>query len=441
MIETGHKVESGQKLLARLADARARTDDLFDTVMMEALYDRPIPERHRIIFYIGHLEAFDRNLLADHALGDLQSVNPAFDKLFAFGIDPVDGGLPDDQPGDWPRVNEVQHYRHKIRQLVDNQLEKSVGDPESQLADGLLLNVMIEHRLMHAETLTYMLHALPFDRKLAPPLLPIPDSPVTAHATIEIPPGHATLGLPPETEQFGWDNELSAHKVAVPGFRIETFKVTNHQFLKFIRTGGYGEKGLWSQGDWNWIKEKNIQHPLYWSQRGDQWYYRTAFSEVRLPPEWPVYVSHAEAAAYARWAGKRLPTEAEFHRAAYGTLNHEREYPWGTAAPDMVHGNFDFHRWDSMPVEAHPAGRSAFGVDDLLGNGWEWTATVFEAFPGFEPFAFYPGYSANFFDGKHYVMKGGSARTAACMLRRSFRNWFQPHYQYVYAGFRCVSEA
>ena len=168
--------------------------------------------------------------------------------------------------------------------------------------------------------------------------------------------------------------------------------------------------------------------------------YRTMFDEVPLPMDWPVYVSQAEAHAYARWAGKRLPTEAQWHRAAYGTADaSERNYPWGDADPNAKFGNFDFAGWNPTPVNAFPQGKSAFGVTDLMGNGWEWTSTKFGPFPGFEPFPFYRGYSADFFDGKHFVMKGGSARTAACMLRRSFRNWFQPHYQYVYAGFRCVS--
>jgi iron(II)-dependent oxidoreductase len=159
-----------------------------------------------------------------------------------------------------------------------------------------------------------------------------------------------------------------------------------------------------------------------------------------LPLDWPVYVSHAEANAYARWAGKSLPTEAQWHRAAYGTADGgERAYPWGEVEPGSHKGNFDFNTWDPTSVGAFPQGRSAFGVFDMLGNGWEWTSTLFAPFPGFEAFPFYRGYSADFFDGKHYVIKGGSARTAASMLRRSFRNWFQPHYQYVYAGFRCVT--
>ena len=153
-------------------------------------------------------------------------------------------------------------------------------------------------------------------------------------------------------------------------------------------------------------------------------------------------MSHAEAKAYGRWAGKDLPTEAEWQRAAYATGDgnaSQRAYPWGNAAPNERLGNFDFSAWDPTPVNSFPDGNSAFGVADLLGNGWEWTSNPFAPFAGFEPFPFYRGYSADFFDGKHFVMKGGSARTAACMLRSSFRNWFQPHYQYVYAGFRCVS--
>jgi formylglycine-generating enzyme required for sulfatase activity len=163
------------------------------------------------------------------------------------------------------------------------------------------------------------------------------------------------------------------------------------------------------------------------------------FDEVPLPQDWPVYVSHAEASAYARWAGLQLPSEAEFQRAAYATpQGTERAYPGGDQLPEPRRGNFDFQRWDPVPTGAYSSGLSAYGVADLLGNGWEWTRTVFAPFEGFRPSECYPGYSANFFDGKHFVMKGGSARTARCMLRRSFRNWFQPHYPYVYAGFRCV---
>jgi formylglycine-generating enzyme required for sulfatase activity len=170
------------------------------------------------------------------------------------------------------------------------------------------------------------------------------------------------------------------------------------------------------------------------------------FEPIPLPLDWPVYVSQAEAAAFARWKNRRLLTEAEFHRAAYGTPSGvERAYPWGDGLPAgqgdtrQLRGNFDFVHFDPVPVGSYPAGASAWGVHDLVGNGWEWTSTVFAPFPGFEPMASYPEYSADFFDGQHYVMKGASPATAQALIRRSFRNWFRPNYPYVYASFRTVS--
>jgi len=445
MNATATQLDNRNQLLARLAESRSVTDDLFRIVRTDALYDRPIPERHRIVFYIGHLEAFDWNLIAGQALG-LGPAHKEFDRLFAFGIDPVGGGLPSDQPSDWPRLPEIDAYNLHVRQEVDRIINHT--SPASahhwKYPEEVILNVAIEHRLMHAETLAYMLHQLTAERKIAPrshhPLGSPPPGPPIAARMIDIPAGLATLGLPRKGEAFGWDNEFEAHAVQVPAFAIDDHKVTNGEFLSFVREGGYDDQRFWSDADWAWIKEQNIGHPRFWLERQGQWFYRAMFEEVPLPLDWPVYVSHAEAAAYARFVGKSLPTEAQFHRAAYGTPEGaEREYPWGDAPPGLGRGNFDFQQWDPVAVGTYPRGRSAFGLEDTLGNGWEWTSSHFAPFPGFEPFPFYRGYSADFFDGKHYVMKGASPRTGACMLRRSFRNWFQPHYPFVYASFRCVS--
>jgi ergothioneine biosynthesis protein EgtB len=428
-------------LMARLGEARERTDELFRLLRPEAYFDRPIPERHRNIFYLGHLEAFDWNLLSERALG-LKSFKPEFDQLFAFGIDPVGGSLPSDRAKDWPPVEKIRRYNRRVRHELDAALERVWASLSSDLAASLeqLLNVAIEHRLMHAETFAYMLHRLPVSRKISQPAPPAAPSKPIMPRMVEIPAGEATLGLGAKgPEHFGWDNEFKPHRVKVPAFCIDVYPVTNGEFLKFINAGGYENQSLWAEEAWQWVTSCEVRHPAFWVWSGASWHYRTMFGEVPLPLDWPVYVSHAEAAAYARWTEKDLPTEAEWHRAALGTTaEHERPYPWGSQPPARAFGNFDFHRWDPVSVTAHPAGASAFGVMDLVGNGWEWTSTIFSPFPGFEPFPFYPGYSANFFDGRHYVLKGGSARTAACMLRRSFRNWFQPHYPYVYAKFRCV---
>jgi formylglycine-generating enzyme required for sulfatase activity len=163
------------------------------------------------------------------------------------------------------------------------------------------------------------------------------------------------------------------------------------------------------------------------------------FEWLPLHESWPVYVSQCEASAYARWKGRRLMTEAEFHRAAYGSPSGERPFPWGDDPPEYRHGNFGFQHYDPCAVGSFPEGRSAWGVHDLVGNGWEWTSTVFSPFAGFEPMGSYPQYSADFFDGKHLVTKGASPATALPLIRRSFRNWFRPNYPYVYAKFRCVN--
>ena len=442
MLATQNGVALRQGLIERVGDARRRSDALFGLVRADSLYERPIPERHRIIFYVGHLEAFDWNLLHETIFG-LKSFHPEFDRLFAFGIDPVGGGLPSDQPSDWPSLDAVHDYINRIRAALDEKLADRALE-HAQTRDGFsvdtLLNVAVEHRLMHVETLAYMLHQLALDKKVRQADPRNLDNAPVVHRMVEVPAGVATLGLRRGAENFGWDNEYEAHTVDVSAFAIDQYKVPNRQYLEFMAAGGYETRRFWSNEDWDWRTTHGISHPVFWRKAADHWLYRTMFDEVPLPLDWPVYVSRAEASAYARWAGKSLPTEAEWHRAAYGAPDErERIYPWGSETPKARFGNFDFHCWDPTPVNTFPEGQSAFGVDDMLGNGWEWTSTVFAPFPGFEPFPFYRGYSADFFDGKHFVMKGGSARTAACMLRPTFRNWFQPHYQYVYAGFRCVS--
>ena len=233
---------------------------------------------------------------------------------------------------------------------------------------------------------------------------------------------------------------MRRYRVEVGEFEIARCMVSNGEYLRFVADGGYDDASYWTADDWASRVDRNVVHPAFWIALDRRWYYRGLGELIPLPHDWPVYVSHAEARAYARWAGLALPTEAQWHRAAYGTHGgNERAYPWGDAEPDARHGNFDFGSTHPIAVDAKPDGDSAFGVRGLIGNGWEWTSTPFAPFSGFEPFPFYAGYSADFFDGRHFVMKGGSPMTAAPMLRRSFRNWFQPHYPYVYAGFRCVA--
>lgn len=278
-------------LLARLNEARERTDRIFELLPATSLYERPIPERHRLIFYLGHLEAFDWNLLAAR-LG-LESENAELDKLLAFGIDPVGGGLPTDIASDWPAVGHVQRYNRRARAQLDKRLAQDMpATADSELASGTLLNVAIEHRLMHAETLAHLLHALALDKKLAHEALSEDLRPAPAPRQVDIPSGGATLGQPREGNHFGWDNEFEAERVDVPAFSIDAFPVTNEEYLNFVRAGGYANENYWTPEDWEWRKRERVEHPHFWRRRAgattknaeSEWEYRGMFGTIPLPP-------------------------------------------------------------------------------------------------------------------------------------------------------------
>ena len=423
---------------------RRRSRDLFDRIVPKAYESRPIALRNPICFYEGHLPAFNVNTLVKRGLGE-EGIDSGYEVLFERGIDPEDESVVKKTPFRWPSREAIQAYGERADQRIrEALLEKDIVRAENPvLRQGLAAYTILEHEPMHQETLRYMWHRLPYEKKIRPagaPELETGGSPPRPEA-VRIPAGTATLGTTLARVPFGWDNEFPEHRVDVPAFEIDVYNVTNADFMEFLGAGGYENRGLWDEEGWEWRSGTGVAHPTFWERENDRWFWRGMFERVELPPAWPVYVSHAEAAAYARWKGKRLPTEAEFHRAAFSSpAGAERSYPWGEEAPGPMHGNFDFRHWDPVPVGAFPAGASAWGVHDLVGNGWEWTSTVFGGFTGFEPMASYPVYSADFFDGKHWVMKGASPATAKELLRRSLRNWFRGNYPYVYATFRCVKE-
>ncbi|HKB09007.1 MAG TPA: SUMF1/EgtB/PvdO family nonheme iron enzyme [Vicinamibacterales bacterium] len=433
---------------------RHRSRVLFDLLEDSAYYSRPIALRHPIVFYEGHLPGFSFNTLVKKALGR-PSIDERLESLFARGIDPHESrsepagaGSADAREDEsrakldgWPSRDEVRRFADEADRQVLDALEREdldrPGDPLLDRAEAVF--TILEHEAMHQETLLYMWHRLPFELKHAPAgYRPRTDSAPPRQEWLDVPGGCASLGVARGANRFGWDNEFPALSAEVAPFSIERHDVTNAQFLEFVDAGGYTNAEWWQPEDWSWIQRERIAHPLFWERRDDAWQWRGMFGLAPLPQAWPVYVSQAEAAAYARWRGARLPTEAEFQRAAYGSGEGERSQPWGDAPPDATRGVFDFESWDPQPAGTHPKGASAWGVEDLVGNGWEWTSTVFAPFPGFRAMASYPEYSADFFDGAHVVMKGASPATARELLRPSFRNWFRTRYPYPYATFRCV---
>jgi iron(II)-dependent oxidoreductase len=425
-------------LIGQWEHACEQSDALFSWVSPRGIFARPIGERHRVLFYRGHLEAFDFNVLGTRLFG-LQSRNKTLDTLFARGIDPTDGALPQDKPEDWPSPDQVGTYAEYTRNALRTACSQNLRDQNF----AHTLQMLIEHRWMHVETLTYMLHQMQADCLNMPAQSALPDVAARAAPTMRcIPSGVVTLGQKRAGGAFGWDNEFEAHKQDVEGFDIDTFPVTNADFMRFVQAGGYSSQNLWRPEDWQWITQQSHKHPRFWRRDGERWCLKAFGQHTPWLPDAPVYVSLAEARAYASFCGKKLPTEAQWQRACTGTpQGHETLYPWGEAPPQPQHGNFGRRRLSACSVHAHPAGASAFGVHDLLGNGWEWTRTPFAPFAGFAARPDYPGYSADFFDDAHFVLKGGSMATVTPFLRRSFRNWFQPHYPYIYATFRCVKEA
>ena len=467
-------VDSSSRL--RLGDwysrNRARSRALFDLIDPAVYYTRPIALRNPIVFYEGHLPAFSVIAFLKRGLG-VAGVDERLERLFARGIDPdsVQSAVPRSGAAtDWPTRDEVLAFASEADARVLDALDSLNLDPAAAVGGrGAAAEVQgaftaLEHEAMHQETLLYMWHRLPHHHKSRPADVRYElDAAPPRYERIAVPAGRATLGARRTDLVFGWDNEFEELAVDVPAFDIDKHSVTNANFFEFLADGGYDRGELWSESGWEWRVSENVRTPAFWTERDGQWFWRGMFEDIPLPLAWPVYVSQAEADAYARWKGRRLPTESEYHRAAFGipagsdappahghagadcpACAAERSLPWGDAATspaEPARGNFDFASWEPVPAGSRPAGASAWGVHDLIGNGWEWTASEFAPFPGFAAMPTYPEYSAEFFDGQHFVLKGASPATARELVRRTFRNWFRPNYPYVYAKFRTVSIA
>jgi iron(II)-dependent oxidoreductase len=405
-------------------DGRRITKELFTIVKPEAYYERPIPLRNPIVFYEGHIPAFAVNTLIKLAFRR-DGIDAEFETLFARGIDPESEDAAKTPTDFWPSRAEIQAYGRDaddliLRALCDGPIDDGAV-PQRRNAEAAL--TVAEHEQMHQETLLYLLHELPYEKKN--PIAPLRRSGATppravVKEMVRIPAGEVTLGS--SGSDFGWDNEFPRMRVDVAEFSIDRHNVTNGDYLEFAEA-------------------TNADAPHFWAKKEGAWHRRGLFEFEPLPLDAPVYVTHDEASAYAAWRGKRLPSEGEYHRAAFGTPSGEEQlFPWGSTQPNSSHGNFGFTHWDPVAIGSYPAGVSAWGVHDLVGNGWEWTSTIFDGFPGFEAMSSYPQYSVDFFDGKHYVMKGASPATPAELIRRSFRNWFRPSYPYAYATFRCAHD-
>jgi gamma-glutamyl hercynylcysteine S-oxide synthase len=435
--------DAAEELMRR---SRERTHGLFKLARAESDLRRPPAEGFRpLLWHLGHVGAFEGYWILQRVKGD-PTISARYDVIF----DPIK--TPKEDSSNLPAVPEIENYLARVREDVLRFMSQ-VGASESDplLRDGRVFNMVIEHEMQHQETIACLLQLLDPELKRRPDE---EKNRASKSASGDSQTPHASLGEmvfvaggPFEMGSYGYpfayDNEGPPRSVELADFRIDRYPVTNAAYREFIEAGGYNVRSLWSDAGWEWKEKNNIERPLYWSRGADDdWRERSMFEETALRLRHPVTgVSWHEASAYARFAGKRLPTEAEWEKAASWDAERKkkRRFSWGDEQPAPDRANCCFRNWGTTPVEAFPAGQSAYGCFDMTGNAWEWTADTFAAYPGFEAFP-YPEYSELWFDEDHRVLKGGSWATEEPLLRCSFRNFWRPGFRIAFAGFRCAAD-
>jgi iron(II)-dependent oxidoreductase len=334
---------------------------------------------------------------------------------------------------------EARRYVATVRDKALDVLTRSRLDGTPLVDQGFAFGMIVQHEQQHDETMlaTHQLRA-------GAPVLDAPEPPAAAtpvSGEAFIPAGPFTMGT--STEAWALDNERPAHQVEVAAFHIDRAPVTNGAFAEFIDDGGYDDPRWWSAAGWDHRQRAGLVAPLHWSRDGDAWAY-TQFGRTRriVADEPVVHVCFHEASAYAAWAGKRLPTEAEWEKAARfdPATGRSRRFPWGDETPTAEHANLDQRHLRPARVGAYPAGVSPFGVHQLIGDVWEWTSTDFAGYPGFVAFP-YREYSEVFFGPEYKVLRGGSFGTDRSACRGTFRNWDYPIRRQIFSGFRCARDA
>jgi iron(II)-dependent oxidoreductase len=333
---------------------------------------------------------------------------------------------------------EARSYLTSVRAKVFDLLDGIRFDQGRLVADGFAFGMIVQHEQQHDETMlaTHQLRS-------GPPVLSAPPPPSAAVPVTDevlVPGGPFTMGT--STDPWALDNERPAHEVDLPAFVIDAAPVTNGQYLAFIADGGYQDPRWWTEAGWRHRSSAGLEAPMHWRRDGAGWGYVRFGRYSSLVTDEPVlHVCFYEAEAYAAWAGKRLPTEAEWEKAARWdpATGRSRRYPWGDEDPTPVHANLGQRHLAPAQVGAYPAGVSPLGVHQMVGDVWEWTSTPFRGYPGFAAFP-YREYSEVFFGDSYQVLRGGSFGTDRAACRGTFRNWDFPIRRQIFSGFRCARD-
>lgn len=451
------------RILSEMEDARRRTLELFSIVPDEEILHRSPGFGYRpLLWHLAHIGVFEAYWILQKVKGD-PPVDERYERLF----DPI--ATPRESSTNLPSRAEMTEVLARVRADVEAYANQITADDMNDganplLRGGYVFDLVLEHERQHQETLAYLFHLLAPESKQRPAARDQRTSDsapsarhetsaseswaTDAHAMIEVPAGACVVGA--TWNSFAYDNELPAHTTDVPAFRIARLPVTNAEYAEFIAADGYKRSELWSTEGWERRTQNDWTTPLYWESHGDGWQVRGMFDRTPLAEDHPVSgVSWYEAEAYARFRGARLPTEAEWEKAASWDADandgraRKLRFAWGDDEPRdgdaTAPCNCDLHAWGTTGVAAHRTGASPYGCLDMTGNVWEWTSTTFAPYAGFEAFP-YAEYSEKWFDGKHRVLKGGSWATSPAILRTSFRNFFRCDFRIAFAGLRLAAD-
>ncbi|RBM22617.1 ergothioneine biosynthesis protein EgtB [Prauserella sp. PE36] len=417
-----------------LARARDRSVALTDAVDDEDLTRQHSKLMSPLVWDLAHIGSQEELWLV-RDVGGREPLRPDIDDLYdAFQHPRADRpSLPLLGPA------EARAYVREVRSKAFDVLDQAPLEGRKLTEAAFAFGMIAQHEQQHDETMLAT-HQL----RRGEPVLHAPEPPPRrvggAAPEVVVPAGRFLMGT--SVEPWALDNERPAHEVHVDTFVIDTFPVTCGQYVAFLETGGYDEPRWWSEAGWAYRSEHDIAAPRFWRREADGWW-RTRFGvHEPVPADEPVvHVSFYEAEAYAAWAGKRLPTEAEWEKAARHdpATGRSLRYPWGDEEPTAEHANLGQRHLRPAVIGAYPAGASPLGVHQLIGDVWEWTSSDFGGYPGFTAFP-YREYSEVFFGPGYKVLRGGSFGTDAVAIRGTFRNWDYPIRRQIFSGFRCARD-
>ena len=421
--------------LERVRDrSHGLTTDVLDENELLAQHSRLMSP---LVWDLAHVGNYEELWLLRAAAG-IEAMRPEIDSLYdAFehprSTRPTLPLLRPEEAGDY-----IGLVRRKVLDTLDG-LRLDAGG--TLLESGFVYGMVLQHEHQHDETMLAT-HQL---RRGAPVLpaddgLPAPAALVRSTEVL-VPAGPFTMGT--SEDPWAYDNERPAHEVDLPAFHIDTVPVSNAAYCAFVEAGGYDDQRLWTEHGWRWRCESGKRAPAFWFREGGSWL-RRRFGRVEpLPDTQPVqHVCWYEADAYARWVGRRLPTEAEWEKAASWdpASRTKRRFPWGDEAPTDRHANLGQTRYQPTAAGSYPDGASPAGALQMVGDVWEWTASEFTGYPGFRSFP-YKEYSEVFFDDGYKVLRGGCWATDPLACRTTFRNWDYPVRRQIFSGFRTARDA